>query len=83
MPPLPPLDDETLLSLGLHAAESLHFDEDSKEYEMASFNMLMNTCMTLPLTTVKHIPRSCRPLLAQILSQEFARANRDSLWGFA
>ncbi len=43
----------------------------------------MNTCMTMRVTSVKHTPRSCRPLLAQILSQEFALANRNNLWGFA
>lgn len=62
--------------------EVLHFNEDHHDSESASFEALMDSCMTLPVPTVKHIPRSCRPLLAQTLAKEFSHAGR-CLWGFA
>ena len=32
-------------------------------------------------TTVRHIPKSCRPLFDQILSQEIKVANTNDIWG--
>ena len=41
----------------------------------------MNYVMTCPVSTVVHIPRSVRPLLARVLSTEFRNAI-SSVWGF-
>ena len=43
----------------------------------------MNEIMTLHVDTVSHIPRSVRPLLAQILTVELRHACSDGLWRFS
>ena len=42
----------------------------------------MNEVMTFRVDTVSHIPRSVRPLLAQVLAGELHHACSDGLWGF-
>lgn len=63
--------------------ESLLFEEAHLDVETDSFNALMHLCASLPISSIKHIPRSCRPLLAQTLAREFRYAHQKGLWGFA
>ena len=42
----------------------------------------MNEISTLFVQTVLLIPRSVRPLLAQVLAKELQYACQDRLWGF-
>ena len=42
----------------------------------------MNEVSTLSVFTATHIPQSVRPLLAQVLANEFQHAYADGLWGF-
>ena len=42
----------------------------------------MNEVATLPVHSVLRIPRSVRPLLAQVLSGELQHACYDGIWGF-
>ncbi len=76
-------DEDMLLHLALQAVETLQFDKDYSSFEADSFNALLSKCMTLSTPTVKHVPRSCRPLLAQLLAKEFQHARRANIWGFA
>ena len=43
----------------------------------------MDEIITLPVSTIVHIPKKVRPLLAQVFSSEFRHARFDGLWGFA
>ena len=61
-------------------AETLACDSTN---ETVLFQALMNEIITLPVTTVVHIPRSVRPLLAQVLSSELSHACLHGIWGFA
>ena len=72
-----------LLSLALSAVEDLHFDVAHSEFEQASFDTLLSHCATLPCVSVRHIPRSCRPLLADVLAREFSYAHQHGIWGYA
>lgn len=75
--------DEDML---LHqAVETLQFDKDYSSFEADSFNALLSRYMTLSTPTVKHVPRSCRPLLAQLLAKEFQHASPNKIrqpWEF-
>lgn len=73
---------QDLITLAIEATESLQFQE-SHQVEAESFNALMHQATTLPTTSIKHIPRSCRPALAQIWAKEFRHACQKGLWGFA
>ena len=64
----------------LKLAETLPSDSTN---ETVLFQALMNEIITLPVTTVVHIPRSVRPLLAQVLSSELSHARLHGIWGFA
>ena len=43
---------------------------------------VMDEIASLRVQTVKHVPRSTRPLLAEVLSGEFLRACENGIWGF-
>ena len=53
------------------------------EQESFLFESIMSEIVTLSVTTVCHIPRSVRPLFAQVLAKELGHATLDGLWGFA
>ena len=48
-----------------------------------SLSCHMDEIISLPVTTVVHIPRSVRPELGKILAKELKHASKDGLWGFA
>ena len=41
----------------------------------------MDETISLPVTTVAHIPRYVRPELGKILAEELKHASKDGLWG--
>jgi len=49
--------------------------------ESESLSAVLDAVLTSPVSTVVHIPRSVRPLLAKVLSTEFRSAS-TSIWGF-
>ena len=49
--------------------------------ESEVLNVLLDHIMICPVSTISHVPRSVRPLLAHILSIEFQKAC-SSVWGF-
>ena len=51
---------------GLFATATL----SSSEIDLKVFDAVMNEVMSLPIFTVVHVPKSVRPLLAEVLSQE-------------
>ena len=53
----------------------------SPNLESESLSTVLNFVMTCPVSTVVHIPRSVRPMLARVLSTEFRNAV-SSVWGF-
>jgi len=50
--------------------------------ESEVFTFLMDRVMVCPVSTIAHVPRSVRPLLAKVLSVELRKACL-SVWGFA
>ena len=68
------------LELALLSASVCSFI-DPTHVESEALSVVMNYVMTCPVSTVVHIPRSVRPLLARILSTEFRNAI-SSVWGF-
>ena len=42
----------------------------------------MDDIVTLPVSTITHIPRKVRPLVAQVLTAELRHACQNGLWGF-
>ena len=42
----------------------------------------MHEIFTLPVSTISHVPRKVRPLLAQVITTELQHARLDGLWGF-
>ena len=64
---------------GIRAAATLVSPVDN---ESAIFSAVMNEIMTLHVDTVSHIPRSVRPLLAQVLAVKLRHACSGGLWGF-
>ena len=52
-------------------------------HEFAQFEALMLEISCLPVRTIRHIPRSVRPLLSQVLGAELRHVTDDGIWGFA
>jgi len=68
------------LQLGLNSVESRSFHGPSAlESEVLDF--MMDNIMVCPVSTIAHVPRSVRPLLARVLSIELRKAC-SSIWGF-
>ena len=44
--------------------------------------MKMKEAVTLPVYSIVHVPRSVRPLLAQVLTIELEHRYSDGFWGF-
>ena len=83
--PSPPLVTSTNipsdpLELALLSASACSFI-GPPNLESGGLTVLMEAVMVCPVSTVVHIPRSVRPLLAKVLSTELRNAT-SSLWGF-
>ena len=83
--PSPPLVTSTNipsdpLELALLSASACSFI-GPPNLESVGHTVLMEAVMVCPVSTVVHIPRSVRPLLAKVLSTELCNAT-SSLWGF-
>ncbi|XP_062510283.1 uncharacterized protein LOC134186046 [Corticium candelabrum] len=75
------LPDSTGLVLeAIKWAEKLSCRSDC---ESTLFSSLMNEIISLPVTTVMHIPHSARSELAEVFAAELKHASVDGLWGFA
>ena len=61
------------LNIGLLSASAGSFQRPPAA-ESEVHNVLLDHVMVCPVTTVSHIPRSVRPLLAHVLSVELQRA---------
>ena len=68
------------LDIGLNSVQCGSF-QGPAAMDSEVLNFMMELIMVCPVSTVAHIPRSVRPLLAQVLSVEFRKA-RSSVWGF-
>ncbi len=58
---------------GVHAAASL-LPPSNEHLALAS---IMDEIITLPVSTITHVPRKIRPLLAQVISTELRHARMD------
>ena len=67
-----------LVLYGIRADATLVSPVDN---EFFIFSAFINEIMTLHVDTVSHIPRSVRPLIAQVLGVELRHACLDGLWG--
>ena len=46
------------------------------------FSSFMHDIIALPVSTISHVPRKVRPLLAQVISTELHHARVNGLWRF-
>ena len=68
------------LDIGLLSASACKYlGPPAMESEV--LNVLLDHVMVCPVSTISHVPRSVRPLLAHVLSIEFQKAC-SSVWGF-
>lgn len=74
-------DSSTLLDLSLTALENVSFNCQHASLEPQCIYHLLNCVMTSHVPTVKHIPKSCRSLLGEVLFKEFRYANSKNVWG--
>ena len=72
------LDNQDPLSVGLFAAASLKFPGSPVVTE---FQAIMEEIVVSPISTILHVPRSVRPLLAEILATELRQACSYNVWG--
>ena len=73
---LPPHD---LVLAGVQEAASI---SPPPVYESLIFSSVMHEIFTLPVSTISHVPRKVRPLLAQVITTDLQHARLDGLWGF-
>ena len=73
----PPPHD--LAFAGVQAAASI---SPSPAYESLIFSSIIHDIITLPVSTISHVPRKVRPLLAQVISTELRHVRVNGLWGF-
>ena len=64
---------------GLSAAAAL---DSGVSFNSSTCDAVMNEVMTLPVFTVAHVPKSVRPLLAEVLSTEFRLCATEGVLGF-
>ena len=65
-------------TVGLSAAASLEF-HNSPEHQ--AFTALMEEIVVSPISTISHVPRSVRLLLAKTLTSELHLACSGNVWG--
>ena len=75
------LDNQNPLSVGLFAAASLKFPGSPIVTEFQAFSAIMEEIVVSPISTILHVPRSVRPLLAETLATELRRACSYNVWG--
>ena len=75
------LSNEQLIEIALSAANNLSIDPQYSSIEQICANALLEKVMSVPANTVGHVPRSCRPLWAQMLTTELGHANTNNIWG--
>ena len=78
----PDLSTKDMLSIAIQAAVDCHIPSEYSCLESTIFNTIMTTLFSLPVHTVRHVPRAARPLLASALCREFSLSVRHGLWGF-
>ena len=78
----PDLSTKDMLSIAIQAAVDCHIPSEYSCLESTIFNTIMTTLFSLPVHTVRHVPRAVRPLLASALCREFSLSVRHGLWGF-
>ena len=44
-------------------------------------NSILDQVVSLSILTIAHVPRSCQPLLGQILRVKLQQANNKGIWG--
>ena len=65
---------------GIEAATTLGKPHGDEEETLSS---VRREIATLPVNTIMHVPASARPLLAQVLADEFNHCNsKNGIWGF-
>ena len=73
--------DPPLLDSALAGIQAASFGSPPGN-ETSIFTSIMNEIITLPDSTITHIPRKVRPLLAQVFCKELQHACKDDIWGF-
>ena len=77
---LPPSTDN-LLDIALEAVSKQCLTAQFLPYEADCVHAILNSCLVTRTATVTHIPRSCRPLVAELFLQELRNANKNNLQG--
>ena len=67
--------------IALQAIVNLGLDATQLNSEKSFVDNLLEEVMLKPVTTISHVPRSIRPLLAEIMSQELRHASSGNIWG--
>ena len=75
------VDDGDIVLRGLNAASELLTGVTIKD-EDTVFHAVMDEIISIQVQTVAHIPKSVRPLLAEILASELQQAQFNGIWGF-
>ena len=64
------------------AAATLSLDDEFFGLEVLICSAVLEEALTLPISTIAHIPRSVRPLLATVIAAELRHAHSGNTWGF-
>ena len=75
------LDNRDPSSVDLFAAASLKFPGSPNVTEFQTFTAIMEEIVVSPISTILHVPRSVRSLLAETLATELCRACSHNVWG--
>ena len=64
------------------AAATLSLDDEFLGLEVHICSAILEEALTLPISTIAHISRSAKPLLATVLAAELHYAHFGNIWGF-
>ena len=81
-PPLRTIDEADLGRIGICAAAALGLEGKYKHLENSIVSAILEETLTTPVSTIAHIPRSVRPLLATVVATELRHAHSGNIWGF-
>ena len=75
------LDNRDPLSVGLFGTASFKFPSFPTVTEFQVFTAIMEEIVMSPISTILHVPRSVRSLLAETLATELRRTCSHNVWG--
>ena len=80
--PLRTIDEAELGRIGVRASAALGLEGKYLRLENSIVSAILEEALTTPVSTIAHIPRSVRPLLATVLAIELRHAHSGNIWGF-